>query len=72
MSRHEALRRFRGEKIRDDLARRGIVLKSANWKGVAEEASEAYKDVDEVVRVSDAVGLGRVVAKLVPLGVLKG
>ena len=72
MSRHEALRRFRGEKIRDDLARRGIVLKSANWKGVAEEASEAYKDVDEVVRVSNAVGLGRVVAKLVPLGVLKG
>jgi len=72
MSRHEALRRFRGEKIRDDLARRGIELKSTSWKGVAEEAAEAYKDVDEVVRVSNAVGLGRVVAKLVPLGVMKG
>jgi tRNA-splicing ligase RtcB len=72
MSRHEALRRFRGEKIRDDLARRGIELKSTNWKGVAEEASEAYKDVDEVVRVSDEVGLGRVVAKVVPIGVMKG
>jgi tRNA-splicing ligase RtcB (3'-phosphate/5'-hydroxy nucleic acid ligase) len=72
MSRHEALRRFRGEKIRDDLARRGIELKSMNWKGVAEEASEAYKDVDEVVRVSDEVGLGRVVAKVVPIGVMKG
>jgi tRNA-splicing ligase RtcB len=72
MSRHEALRRFRGEKIRDDLARRGIELKSTNWKGVAEEASEAYKDVDEVVRVSNEVGLGRVVAKLVPMGVMKG
>jgi len=72
MSRHEALRRFRGEKIRDDLARRGIELKSTSMKGVAEEASEAYKDVDEVVRVSNEVGLGRVVARLIPLGVMKG
>ncbi len=72
MSRQEALRRFRGEKIRDDLARRGIELRSTSWKGVAEEASEAYKDVDEVVRVSDAVGLGRLVARVVPIGVMKG
>jgi tRNA-splicing ligase RtcB len=72
MSRHEALRRFRGEKIRDDLARRGVELKATNWKGVAEEASEAYKDVDEVVRVSDEVGLGRLVAKVAPIGVMKG
>ncbi len=72
MSRHEALRRFRGERIRDDLARRGIELRSTSWKGVAEEASEAYKDVDEVVRVSDGVGLGRLVAKVVPIGVMKG
>ncbi len=72
MSRHEALRRFRGETIRDDLARRGIELRSASMKGVAEEASEAYKDVDEVVRVSNEVGLGRLVAKVVPIGVMKG
>jgi len=72
MSRHEALRRFRGEQIRDDLARQGIELKSTSWKGVAEEASAAYKDVDEVVRVSHEVGLGRLVAKVVPVGVMKG
>ena len=72
LSRHEALRRFRGERIRDDLARRGIELKSTSWKGVAEEAPEAYKDVEEVVRVSDEVGLGRVVAKLGPIAVMKG
>jgi tRNA-splicing ligase RtcB len=72
MSRHEALRRFRGEKIRDDLARRGVELKSTSWKGVAEEASEAYKDVDEVVRVSNEVGLGRLVAKVAPIAVMKG
>ncbi len=72
MSRHEASRRFRGERIRDDLAARGIELRATSWKGVAEEASEAYKDVDEVVRVSHAVGLGRLVARLVPIGVMKG
>lgn len=72
MSRHEALRRFRGERIRDDLAGKGIALFSTSWKGVAEEASEAYKDVDEVVRVSHEVGLGRLVARVVPIAVMKG
>ena len=72
MSRHEALRRFRGERIRDDLAKQGIELKATSWKGVAEEASGAYKDVDEVVRVSHDVGIGRLVAKVVPVAVMKG
>jgi len=72
MSRGEALRRFRGEQIRDDLARKGIELKSTNWRGVAEEASGAYKDVEEVVRVSDEFGLGRLVARVVPVAVMKG
>ncbi len=72
MSRHEAVRRFRGEKIRDDLARRGVELRSTSWKGVAEEAAEAYKDVEEVVRVSHEAGLGRLVARVAPVGVMKG
>jgi len=72
MSRHEALRRFRGEQIRDELERKGIELKSTSWKGVAEEASAAYKDVDEVVRVSHTAGIGKIVAKLSPLAVMKG
>jgi tRNA-splicing ligase RtcB (3'-phosphate/5'-hydroxy nucleic acid ligase) len=72
MSRHDALRRFRGEKIRDDLAKQGIELQSTSWKGVAEEAPGAYKDVDEVVRVSHEVGMGRLVVKVVPVGVMKG
>jgi len=72
MSRHEAIRRFRGERIRDDLARKGIELQGTSWKGIAEEAAEAYKDVDEVVGVSDAVGLGRLVVRVVPVGVMKG
>jgi tRNA-splicing ligase RtcB len=72
MSRHEAIRRFRGEQIRDDLAKKGIELQSTNWKGVAEEAPAAYKDVDEVVRISHEVGIGRLVARVVPVGVMKG
>lgn len=72
MSRHEALRRFRGEQIKKELERKGIELKSTSWKGVAEEASQAYKDVDEVVAVSHKVGIGRLVARVVPEGVMKG
>jgi tRNA-splicing ligase RtcB len=72
MSRHEAKRRFRGEEIKRELEERGIELRSTSWKGVAEEASQAYKDVDEVVRVSHETGLGKLVAKVVPVGVMKG
>lgn len=72
MSRHEALRRFRGEQIKQELESKGIELKSTNWKGVAEEASQAYKDVDEVVRVSHRAGIGKLVARVVPVGVMKG
>jgi len=72
MSRHEARRRFRGEKIKQDMESKGIELKSTSWKGVAEEASQAYKDVDEVVEVSHKVGIGKLVAKVIPIGVMKG
>lgn len=72
MSRHEARRRFRGEKIKQELESKGIALQSTSWKGVAEEASQAYKDVDEVVRVSDAVGIGKLVARVIPVAVMKG
>jgi tRNA-splicing ligase RtcB len=72
MSRHEARRRFRGEQIKQELSGKGIELQAASWKGVSEEASQAYKDVDEVVRVSHEVGIGRLVARVVPVGVMKG
>jgi len=72
MSRHEALRRFRGEKIKQEMKSKGIELQSTSWKGVAEEASGAYKDVDEVVRVSHNAGIGKLAVKVVPVGVMKG
>jgi tRNA-splicing ligase RtcB len=72
MSRNEARRRFRGEQIKSEMLGKGIELKSASWKGVAEEASQVYKNVDEVVRVSHETGIGKLVARTVPLGVMKG
>lgn len=72
MSRHEALRRWKGRQVIDDLAARGIVVRSPSSRGVAEEAPGAYKDVGAVVDVADAAGLSRKVARLVPLVCVKG
>ncbi|MBS3120058.1 RtcB family protein, partial [Candidatus Woesearchaeota archaeon] len=72
MSRAEAKGRWKGEDIQRELASRGIVLKAQSWRGVAEEAYGAYKDVDEVAKTSNAVGIGKLVARLVPVGVIKG
>lgn len=72
MSRHEALSKFRGEQVKSELAGKKISLKSASWKGVAEEAPGVYKDIDEVVEVSHQVGIGRKVVRLKPIGVVKG
>ena len=72
MSRKQALRQFRGESVASKLKQRGIYVRGVSWKGIAEEAPDVYKDVDEVVLVSHKVGIGKLVAKLVPLGVIKG
>jgi len=72
MSRHEAMRRFRADEIKSDLKKKGILLKGASKKGIVEEAYQVYKDVDEVVKVSHEVGIGKLVARLVPLAVMKG
>ena len=72
MSRHEAIRQRRGEQVKSDLEKKGIEVKSGSWKGLAEEAPQAYKDVDEVVRVSHELGIGNLVAKVRPLIVIKG
>jgi tRNA-splicing ligase RtcB len=49
-----------------------IVLKAGSMKGALEEAPEAYKDINEVARVSDALGIGSLVARMKPLAVIKG
>ena len=72
MSRSVAIRSFRGEKIAAEMEKRNIYVKAASWKGIAEEAAPAYKDINEVARVSNYLKLGKAVARLVPLGVVKG
>ena len=72
MSRHSALREFRGEEIKKELAEKNIEVKAGSWKGLAEEAPGVYKDINEVVRVSHELGIGNLVVKLKPLGVIKG
>ncbi|MGO8755853.1 MAG: RtcB family protein [Gallionellaceae bacterium] len=72
MSRHEATRRWRGREVIDELAARGILIRSPSFRGVAEEAPGAYKDVSAVVEVADRAGLARKVAKLAPLVCIKG
>jgi tRNA-splicing ligase RtcB len=72
MSRHEAMRRWHGREVVDELAGRGILIRSPSWRGVAEEAPGAYKDVSAVVDAADRAGLARKVAKLAPLICIKG
>jgi len=72
LSRHEAVRRYKNVDIEKALEQKGTIVKAASWKGILEEVPEAYKDIDEVARVSDAIGIGKFVARLVPVGVVKG
>ena len=72
LSRGEALRRGRGRSIGRELAARGIEVISRGKKTLAEEMSEAYKDVAQVVAVMDRAGISRLVARLEPMGVIKG
>ncbi len=72
MSRHAAIRRFPGDEVVRDLKAKGILVKCRSFRGIAEEAPLAYKDVDEVVEVVHQAGLSKKVAKLVPLAVIKG
>jgi tRNA-splicing ligase RtcB len=72
LSRGEALRRGRGRSIARELADRGIEVISRGKKTLSEEMSEAYKDVAQVVAVMDGAGISRLVARLEPMGVIKG
>ena len=72
MSRAAAKRKFRASQVIDQLHRKGIVIRSDSMRTVAEEVDAAYKNVDIVAEVSDKVGIGTKVARLLPLGVVKG
>ncbi|MFF5258166.1 RtcB family protein [Actinomadura viridis] len=71
-SRHQAARSVHGRDLRERLQAAGIAVRGASWRGLAEEAPAAYKDIDAVVEAAEGAGLCRKVARLVPLGVVKG
>jgi tRNA-splicing ligase RtcB len=72
MSRHAARRKVRGEQLRDELEAAGVHVRPGSWRGLAEEAPFSYKDVDLVVETCERAGLARRVARLAPIGVVKG
>jgi tRNA-splicing ligase RtcB (3'-phosphate/5'-hydroxy nucleic acid ligase) len=72
MSRHQATRQWRGRELVDELADRGILIRSPSLRGVAEEAPGAYKDVSRVVQASHNAGLARMVARVEPMVCIKG
>jgi len=72
MSRHAAMRRWNGRGVVDELAARGILIRSPSMRGVAEEAPGAYKDVCAVVDAAEHAQLARKVARLEPLVCIKG
>jgi tRNA-splicing ligase RtcB len=72
MSRHHALKQWRGNEVVQRLATQGILIRSRSMRGVAEEAPGAYKDVSEVVKAADHAGLARTVAMLEPVICIKG
>lgn len=72
MSRRQAHKTWRGRQVIDELAERGIIIRSPSSRGVAEEAPGAYKDVNAVVQAAHQAGLARKVAKLAPLVCVKG
>lgn len=72
MSRTAAIQNAQGRRIDRELAEKGIIAKCRNWKGLAEEQPAAYKDVSLVVQVVHNAGLAKKVARLRPIGVVKG
>jgi tRNA-splicing ligase RtcB len=72
LSRAAAKKKIRGEKLRQELEARGILVRAGSMPGLAEEAPDAYKDIERVVQVVHELGIARKVARLRPLAVMKG
>jgi len=72
MSRHQAIKTLSAQEIVRNLEQKGIIIKCWSLRGVAEEAPQAYKDIEEVVKVVHNAGISKKVVRLVPLAVIKG
>lgn len=72
MSRHAAIRTISPEELRKQLAQKGIIVKCRSFRGLVEEAPEAYKNIEEVIETVEKAGLSKKVVKLTPRAVIKG
>src|SRR4030043_814318 len=72
MSRHQAIKAAKGRAVVRGLEDKGIIVKGASRGTIVEEIPEAYKDVSDVVNVVHQAGISRKIAKLIPMGVIKG
>jgi tRNA-splicing ligase RtcB len=72
MSRTQARKEVWGHDLREELEAGGITVRAGSMKGLAEEAPLAYKDVSRVVETVDGLGIAHKVARLEPMGVIKG
>ncbi len=72
MSRTQAKKTFRGEKLQKDMATKGIYIRAVSMSGLAEEAGSAYKDINEVVDTMDVAGVSKKIVALSPIGNVKG
>jgi tRNA-splicing ligase RtcB (3'-phosphate/5'-hydroxy nucleic acid ligase) len=72
MSRSKAKHEIRGDRLREELEDQGIMIHAGSLPGLAEEAPQAYKDVDHIVKIVTGSGIARKVARLRPVAVVKG
>jgi tRNA-splicing ligase RtcB len=72
MSRSQAKKKLNGKEVAAGLLREGIIVRAPNENAIADEAPEVYKSSEEVVNVVHEVGISKLVARLVPIGVIKG
>ncbi|MFY9226505.1 MAG: RtcB family protein, partial [Blastocatellia bacterium] len=72
LSRTAAVKQAQGRQIDKELAEQGVIARARSWKGLAEEHPMAYKNVDLVVDVVHKAGISKKVARLRPIGVIKG
>jgi len=72
MGRHQAKKQFNGRELLQKLKAKGIYIRCASYSGLAEEAGAAYKNIDDVVKAAEQAGLSTRVARLIPIGNIKG
>ncbi|MEM4310793.1 MAG: RtcB family protein [Nitrososphaerales archaeon] len=72
MSRTKARKIWRGERLQQDMMRRGIYVRSVSYSGLAEEAGGAYKDIDEVINATHYAGISKKIIRFLPIGNIKG